>query len=421
MKPTTWWTRSRVLTTCTMLVLLLACSPRNAPAPAPQPAPSVSGPVDAPSQGFEADLARTQAFLATRPREERPLHVSGFEQVPGLPNLSAQTCGACHPAILAQWETSIHRHAWVDPQYQAEIGKSGNRWLCLNCHTPLLSQQDRWAVSLVDDDVERPELVPNPRFDAALRDEGITCASCHVRDGKIRGPGLGGQPPHPVEVDPTLRSGELCMQCHQAERVYEGKSFVCTFDTGDEWREGPYDDEGQTCVSCHMPRATMPAAVGQPERQVAQHWWKGAGIPKVPGVSPPDEANVPGLGLEAQRDGDALVVRMANANAGHMLPTGDPERWVQVDVRFLGPDGPVGEPWQQRFGQTWEWTTPPRKVADNRLKPRETRTERVPVPEGAVRAEVVGSAHRISEENAAYHHLGDYPRSVETHRLDVEL
>lgn len=386
------------------LLILAACRPGEPVAPT-----------------FEAELERTQAFLATRPREERPLHVSGFERVPGLPDLSAETCGACHPAIKAQWETSIHRHAWIDPQYQAEIDKSGNRWLCLNCHTPLLAQMDRWPVGLLDDDVERPQLIDNPRFDAALRDQGITCASCHVRDGKIRGPGLGGEPPHPVEVDPTLRSGELCLQCHQASRTYPGKGFICTFQTGDEWRAGPYDEEGKNCVDCHMPRATMPAAAGGPERQVAQHWWKGAGIPKVPGIAPPPEANVPGLALQAQPEGGSLVVTSTNANAGHRLPSGDPERWVQVDVVFFGPEGPVGEPWQLKLGQTWKWEVPPKKIADNRLAPRESRVDRVPIPANAVRAEVVGSSHRISEANAAYHHLGDYPRSVETHRFSIEL
>ena len=402
------------------LLWMLACG--RSPTPEVQtPRPETTGAVHVPAQGLEADLERTQAFLATRPREERPLHVSGFEEVPGLPDLSAATCAACHPQIAEQWAVSIHAAAWIDRQYQGEIAKSGNRWLCLNCHTPLLTQHDQWAVGLVDDDVERPQVVPNPAFDAKLRDEGITCAACHVRDGAIRGPGLGGNPTHPVVVDPTLRSGELCLECHQAERTYEGKGFICTFQTGDEWKEGPYDEEGKNCVDCHMPRAQMPAAVGGPERSVAQHWWKGAGIPKVAGVAPPPHANVPGLDLTAVIDGDELVITMVNANAGHKLPSGDPERWVQVDVLFEGPEGEVGDPWQHKMGQTWDWSVPPRKVADNRLAPRESRVERLPVPTGATRAEVTASSHRISKENAEYHHLGDYPRFVQTHRLVVSF
>ena len=35
--------------------------------------------------------------------------------------------------------------------------------------------------------------------------------------------------------------------------------------------------------------------------------------------------------------------------------TGDPERWVQIDVRFEGVDGPLASSWSQRIGQTWTW------------------------------------------------------------------
>ena len=395
-----------------------ACRPHAPPAPESAsedpPVPQVVA-----SQGPDADLAATRAFQATRPPYERPL-ADGLTPPEGLSDLSAATCGACHAEIYAEWQVSTHALAWVDPQYQAEIGKSGNRWLCLNCHTPLLIQQDRWPVGLQGDDVEAPLLVDNARFDAALREEGITCASCHVRDGVIHGPGLADSAaPHPVEADPDFQSNAVCERCHQAVATYPGKGFVCTFDTGSEWAAGPYPAEGTGCVSCHMPTVTRPAGLGGPDRTVARHWWRGAGIPKLADVSPPPEANPPGLGLAAAWTDEGLVLTLQNANAGHRLPTGDPERWVQVDVRFEAAGRPVGESWSTRVGQTWEWWPAPRKLGDNRLAPREERTERVPVPEGADTAVVVASSHRMTPETAAYHELGDYPLSVETHRLTV--
>lgn len=407
-----------------LLLLVLPGCGRGRPAPSeevPQDASSQTGPVRVESEGLEADLAATQAFFASRPPYERPF-ATGLEQVEGLGDLSADTCRACHMEIHGEWQTSVHAQAWVDPQYQAEIGKSGNRWLCLNCHTPLLTQQDLWPRDLVDGDVERPVLAPNPVFDAELREQGITCAACHVRGDAIAGPGLGGNPPHKVVVDESLRSGELCNRCHTVEATYANKTFICTFQTGKEFEAGPWDEEGETCVSCHMPPVERVAGLGGPERTVARHWWRGAGIPKLAdGPYPPPEANAFGLELAARVDDGALVVEATNAHAGHRLPTGDPERWVQVDVRFLGSDGRELGAEQFRYGQTWEWTAPPRKVADNRLKPRETRRHVLSPPAGAVSAEVVGSNHRISKENAEYHHLGDYPRSVEVRRLTVSL
>ena len=374
-----------------------------------------------PSEGLERDLARTQAFTEPRPRYERPLRVTGLETIPGLPNLSAATCKACHIEIHAEWETSVHAQAWVDAQYQKEITKSGNKWVCLNCHTPLLTQQDRWPVGLIDGDLDRPQLVDNPVYDEALRDEGITCAACHVRGNTIAGPGLGGDAPHPVTPSPEFRNGELCLGCHQAEAAWPDKGYVCTFQTGDEWMAGPYDDEGTTCVSCHMPTIERPVAVGGPPKTVARHWWRGAGIPKIDGRYPPPEANHFGLEVEAALEGEELVLTYRNAHAGHMLPSGDPERWVQLDVVFEGPEGEVGEPWQHLIRQEWAWEVPPRKVADNRLAPREERTVRLPVPMGATSAVVEASNHRISKENADYHHLGDYPRSVRVHRQVVPI
>ena len=340
-----------------------------------------------------------------------------MKPVAGVDGLSAESCGSCHAEIAAEWKVSVHSQAWIDPQYRAEIDKGGNRWMCLNCHTPLLVQQDVWPSGLEDDDVDRPITAPNPFFDAALREEGITCAACHVRQGVVHGPGLGGDPPHPVKADPSFRSGEMCNRCHQAELTYEGKSFICTFTTAAELADGAWAGKA-TCTSCHMPTISRPAAAGGPIREVRRHWWKGAGIPKVSGHYPPEEANVPGLDLRASW-GDVLALEMENANAGHQLPTGDPERWIAVDVRFLGEAGDVVETWTHRIGQRWAWEPTPKKLDDNRLAPKEIRKIDVPIPEGAVSAEIDAWSHRISDENAEYHNLGDYPRKKKTHAFAV--
>ncbi len=389
--------------------------------PVAEPAPVEPAPLIQPSQGLAADLQAANAFTASRPLYEQPLG-SGLDPIPGVPSLSARACGACHAELYAEWKTSTHAHAWVDPQFQAEITKSGNRWLCLNCHTPLRVQQDLWPVGLQGDDVELPILVEAPVYDAALREEGITCAACHVRQGEIWGPGLSdSRAPHPVRASEAYRTNEVCERCHQALATYEGKDFVCTFDTGGEWAAGPYPAEGKGCSDCHMPMVERPAAAGGPAREVRQHWWRGAGIPKAPGVEQPVEANPPGLDLAAKWAEDRLTVVMTNAGAGHRLPTGDPERWVQVDVHFVDAQGAaIGDPWSHRIGQTWTWWPAPEKTGDNRLAPRESRSESVVVPDGAAAARLVASSHRMTAAIAEYHHLGDYPRQVVTHRLRVD-
>lgn len=371
--------------------------------------------------GHSADLAATISFSAERPSYERP-HGVGYGVIEGLGEgaWSAQVCAGCHSEIAAEWQVSVHAQGWEDRQFQAEIQKSGNRWLCLNCHTPLLAQQDLWPVGLQSGDVDAPLLVENQRFSAALRDEGITCTGCHVRDGVIVGPGLGGDAPHAVRVDASLRAGDQCLSCHQAEAEYPGKSFVCTFQTGAEHAAGPYAAEGVGCVDCHMPTVKRPAADGGPVREVRRHWWRGAGIPKVEGRYPPAEALPYGLGLSARSGEDALLVTVANEHAGHRLPSGDPERFILVDVAFVDDAGVrVGDPWQLRIGQTWLWEVPPRKVDDNRLAPREQRTVSVAWPARAAAASIRASSHRMTPENRDYHALTDYPIAVQTHALTV--
>lgn len=389
------------------LLLQLACS-SSIPPVVPE-VPAAPPPVALPTT--EADIfAAAGSFNATRPQYEQPLG-DGRKAVPGLPSLSASTCAACHTEIAAEWHTSIHAVAWIDRQFQEEITKSGNRWLCVNCHAPLQVQQEQLAIGLVDGDVERPILVDNPAYDAALRDEGITCAACHVRDGVIHGPGLGGDAPHPVKADPDYRSGALCIRCHQAEATYPGKNFVCTFNTGDEWRAGPYDEEGTTCVTCHMPTIRRPAAVGGPERSVGRHWWRGSGIPKVPGRYPPPEANPFGLEMSASIEAGVLEVTAVNANAGHMLPSGDPERRVHIDATYLDATGATLGEKRWTFGQIWTWS-PPTKHSDNRLAPRESRALTEPLPVGTASVALSATNERMSEKNAAYHDLEGYPVQV---------
>lgn len=406
------------------LILLAGCpspAPPEVSAPAPEPAkPSLTM---RESKGSEQDLKDTMAFFETRPVVERVLD-PGLVPVQGVGARSAQVCGACHQEIYREWALSTHRHAWNDPQFQAEIGKSDNTWLCRNCHTPTLLQQPVWPVGLVQGDVEAPILVENPRYDAALEDEGITCVACHVRDGVIHGPGLpDSAAPHPVVASDQYRSGALCERCHQAEQVYPGKGFICTFSTGVEWRESPQYRDGKTCVTCHMPEVERPVAVGGPVRTVRRHWFSGSGIPKFADQAPPADAPPgPGLALSGAVRGDKLVLEAKNAHAGHYLPSGDPERWVQIDVRFVdAAGGPVGEPWSYRIGQEWEWHPLPKKLGENRLKAGEARSLEIGIPAGAARAEVSASNHRMTKKIADYHDLGEYPLSVPTHRFEVDI
>ena len=104
-------------------------------------------------------------------------------------------------------------------------------------------------------------LEKNTRSDAVLRNEAVTCAVCHVKNGYIVGPYGNTNAPHPVKRDEKLLTADTCSACHQATAMYTD-TLVCTFDTADEWRASPYAAKGQSCSSCHMPSVQRPLVEG---------------------------------------------------------------------------------------------------------------------------------------------------------------
>ena len=356
---------------------------------------------------------------------ENPL---AYQNLPtGLVSLSARQCGVCHQEIYREWQESAHAHALSDLQFQAEMKKSPEvGWLCLNCHTPLENQIERIATSVRNGSTHQPVLRANPRFDALLRDEAVTCAVCHVRDGVIFGPYGDSKAPHPVRQDRRLLTADVCTMCHQATAAYTD-TLVCTFDTGQEWKSGPYSARGQVCSSCHMPAAERAIATGGPLRHSRRHLFFGSLIPKDVHLTDAERRDYalyhPGLSVQivsVARSGTAATVRLKlkNARAGHMLPTGDPERFIRIDARLVEA-GHVMETKSLRIGQKWQWWPAAKKLADNRLKPLEERIEtfefQVARP-ATLRISVYNC--RLSEENARFHNLvGRYP--LEAKVLDL--
>jgi cytochrome c553 len=163
-----------------LVVALLMVGCPSKPAEQPEEAPR------------DTVVDRAMSFYETRAYYERPVVATAVPD--GLADLRAETCGACHEAIYQEWSVSTHRRAWLDDaQFQKELAKSRGdddpargdvSWLCVNCHTPVVAQQKKLVVGLTDGRIDRPEYAINPTFDEALQRDAVTCATCHVRDGK---------------------------------------------------------------------------------------------------------------------------------------------------------------------------------------------------------------------------------------------
>ena len=277
---------------------------------------------------------------------ERPIETSGMS--PTLGTLRAADCGACHQREYDEWKSTIHAAAWTDPYYQVDWVFDGSQQLCNNCHIPLDRQQEARVLGFRDRDKWDPVLAPNPEFDPVLKQEGVTCAGCHLRQGRILGPRGSPDAPHPASKfsDPN----ESCVRCHvvQGERwdtfyrmppcgtiaeVAAGKGRF-------EGRSGEFEVRNLAelgCVQCHMPALEERRADKGTARVHRSHTWRGGHDPDTL-----RSALTVSLSVSTQTGGGrAADLVLKNTGAGHFVPTGTPDRHLTVRLRALAADGRV--------------------------------------------------------------------------------
>jgi hypothetical protein len=208
---------------------------------------------------------------------------------------SAQACAGCHPDAHAEWAQSRHGQSWKNAIFQREYRDRPLAW-CVHCHAPL-----------------REQLAQVQAGGGALADEGITCAACHIREGKMLSRRHGPASPHATEVRADFGGPAFCAGCHQfnfpvIEAASSGPGRVVGYtdhpmqDTASQHARGPR--AGQECLACHR---------------------SGDGGHRFPGGHDA-EMIARAINLETCRDRAGLQVRLTNAGAGHNVPTGDLHR-----------------------------------------------------------------------------------------------
>lgn len=199
-------------------------------------------------------------------------------------------CASCHPAEVREWQTSRHAQAWRDPIFQTEFAHGRPAW-CVSCHAPLA------ADPTAPDDGD-------PRVT-----QGVGCAACHERDGRMvssrRAPGS----PHATVVDRDFGSPDFCARCHEFNFPILGERgrLVRYTDepmqsTVSEWRATGTD---ATCLDCHRD--------GE-----AGHAFRGSHDP---------DRVADSLAITVCRvDRSTIEVALANDGAAHNVPSGGVHR-----------------------------------------------------------------------------------------------
>jgi nitrate reductase cytochrome c-type subunit len=378
------------------------------------------------------------AYLVMDAKQSNPLiepltesweKVVPYQEIPqGLASLSAQECGVCHKDHYAEWKQSTHANAWTDLQFQSELKKESSPFFCINCHIPLENQQEYLVEGTIGGDIYQPVRTKNPRWDKNLQQEGITCAACHVRDNAIVGPTGSKKAPHKTIKDPGHLSESLCINCHNANAVIT-ETLSCSFETGDEWREGPFKNS-KNCIACHMEEVNRPLVAGYKARKSHYHFFAGSGIPKL-STQTTQMLNglefYPGELLTSYSTGEAIKYsfKAKNEHAGHRVPTGDPERFINIDFKIVNAKDEVVASKTERIGEKWEWYPKAKKLSDNNFEPKEERTytfNAKDLKKGSHRLVVEVTKHRMNAETAKYNKLtDDYPLSVSAYRKEYSF
>ncbi len=202
-----------------------------------------------------------------------PLGLSrGARRVPATGALSAQACESCHADEVRAWKGSRHAASATNLAFVVAMESAEQPWWCLNCHTPVGS------------------------------DEGVTCAVCHQRDGLIitaTPPPSDAEAAHPMRVEEDLLSPLFCSGCHELRapdihgNLERGGRMQSTFT---EWLD---TDRERDCVDCHLDG----------------HRFTGRELM--------EEV------VEARLDEGQLVVSLIGP-VGHAVPTGDPFRRLEL-------------------------------------------------------------------------------------------
>ncbi|MCX5864125.1 MAG: multiheme c-type cytochrome [Deltaproteobacteria bacterium] len=211
----------------------------------------------------------------------------------------ATDCGQCHIEQFGEWQESAHAQAFVNPRFQAML-IDGADDSCLGCHVP--------------DTVRTNGQIPTPRN--YHRQDGVSCAACHLSQGTMTGP----EPesalfsPHPIAVQPEFfRTSGLCGTCHT--------------ETFSDWQASRSSKPATpTCQECHMPQIVRTATKGsnlfsktlvafEESRPTRQHTFGFGHLAGTPGL-----IEIKLLGWQPEKGGP-LQLSVRNL-LPHKLPTG---------------------------------------------------------------------------------------------------
>jgi cytochrome c553 len=351
-----------------------------------------------------------------------------------LGKLSAKECATCHQEFYDEWQTTIHSQAWTEPYFRVDWKFDGSQHSCRLCHTPLDRQQPQKVLGYRDTDKWDPIVEDNPDFDSKLQHEGVTCAACHYREGKIVGVLGNTNAPHPVKKldDPN----QVCVRCHIVEgdkwdtffrfppcgTVAEIKSSRSQLPTeedlfllkqlqpslsdkqitskGHSGERVMSDTSSLGCVECHMPLKKRPLVKGGEIRETRQHFWRGGHDPEKVKSALTIKFAESKLKNKNTSNKRLFTLNIMNTGAAHYVPTGTPDRHLTIKLRVLDKNNNVLDENTHKIIRKVMWRPFIIDLKDTRLPRWQPRSYQIDIsePEKAVSVEAVVRYHLLDEK-----------------------
>jgi hypothetical protein len=279
-------------------------------------------------------MAVPLALSATRPPALFPSEGGPVDPgaVPrGLTGSQPADCATCHAEIAAEWAGSAHARSWTDPVFQAEYRLSANAF-CRGCHAPLVPSSE-WARASRSILAGQAPAAASPSADRelyALAQRGVDCAVCHVRQGRVLGPGGHGDADHASRRETALATSAFCGGCHQFNfpapgpgRKLRHHPELAQQNTLEEWKRSRHAD--RPCQQCHMPQLPSAITGTRPHRSHAFRVFE----------DPALLASAVRIKAQARRRGAAIfaTIDLSAGDLGHAFPTGDMFRRAILTVR----------------------------------------------------------------------------------------
>ena len=270
------------------------------------------------------------------------------------PFISARACQSCHGHIVDQWKESRHAQAWSNPIFQEGYIAEPDP-TCVYCHAPHKEQLEEVRRNKAWYEAMHPEkgsLLNLPaKYPEPQSQEGITCATCHVRSGKMIAGAENTAAMHPIIVDERLKTSEFCKDCHDFP-IFERDNGVLHISTTpmqttyQEWKNWSENGGKQQCQGCHMPDG--------------RHEFHGANQRSLLHQS---------IHIDVQSANNKVLFQVVTNGVGHHVPSGDLFRHLTIDIQ-------KEEGWEEiayigrKFALKWEGDRSfKRLISDTSLRP----------------------------------------------------